>query len=197
MPGYPTRQRRLSSALFPAAAKRARRACLAAVLVSMAVLAGCIGNGDSGTGTTDGEDDWDDGAPGQGNVTGGSDPMMPPGNQTQGSGNVTWTHENRTGTVSGTALIVTGGNPQEESFLVQFGTAAIEFSVHLEGDTVQVFVAPPGCEDESCQQDISSGTFSAEAPPEGDWRVILEPQTMVGPYSTDYEIVFAQAVEGP
>jgi hypothetical protein len=113
------------------------------------------------------------------------------------SGSAQWQSENRTGTIEGNFLVVQGPEPVEESVDVANGTVAMFLNVSVEGGEVEFRVAAPDCADETCEEVVpmegGSGSFSADTPMDGTWRVILTPQGSAGPYSAEYALEIATA----
>jgi hypothetical protein len=190
-----------------------------ALLVAAAAMSGCLGFGDDSDTDSDGDDETH--APPTGNETAppptnGTTTSPPPTNNTTApappgngtfppptDGNQTtnttlaWSYDNRTGTVSGTALLLIGSSSKDETFAVENGTALLFLNFTVQGSAVDVEITPPGCDDDACRisVDVSSGaaTYTTDDPVEGSWTVTFSSTTTIGPYSTDYALAIALA----
>lgn len=176
------------------------RTPIIAWLTALAVgLAGCSSGGGGGGA----EDTADESEPfASGNFTAGGN--VTSGNSTVGSGasaeaNTTaqWESENRSGSVSGVEVEVSGPSAEEE-FTASAGGQELYLNITIEGDELDVYLRGPDCDEESCQQEISvsggSGQEHLFGPAEGSYTVVLEPAS-IGPVDADYTIDFAVLVE--
>lgn len=176
-------------------------------LLVAASLAGCFG-GDAGPEASqpdsdDGPMDSENGTVPGGNTTSPGPTGSPgsEGNETGGSGNVTWSYEERQGEVSGTALVATGDSTEEETFPIENGTVQLVLNITVEGDPLEVRIADGACTEEDCEQtvDVSSGEamVTYDGPVDGPWRVSFASDTMAGPYSSSYTLEIGIASEAP
>lgn len=180
---------------------------LALCLVSVAA-SGCFGDDEAGTqdtGTTgtSGPTRTPTSSP---NSTSPSSPSpsgtgSPPYGTTQspnGTANATseWTYDNRTGSVSGANLLVSGPSA-EEALSVASGVLQMFLNVTASGDELTVVVTPPGCESADCEKEQTTqdgnASLSFSAPPEGSWSVRLAAEGL-GPVSSEYALEAAQLV---
>lgn len=188
----------------------APKALWAAALLGAALAAGCLG-GDDNTDRTNGTET---GGP-TGTPTDTGTPFPTPTNQTgtpyptngtatggpNGTTNeTTWRYDNRTGTLSGTALLVSQPST-EETFVVSDGALALSVVVGADASP-DVSLLPPGCEDETCAMTGSTGstasgnaTFEASGPTAGDWTVLLEYAGTPGPVSVEYTLSIGTETE--
>lgn len=171
-------------------------------LVALATLAGCADDGpaEAELDTDSGVDGSVDGPSGNASVSGN---VSAEGNFTTGEENGTenetvMVYDNRTGRLSGTELVISGGDDAEESLVVREGTLQLSIEVTLEGDPAHVEVRGPECDDSDCAEalTVSDGraSFTATLPATGDWVVFLASDADAGPFQTDYEIVIAQEI---
>lgn len=200
---------------------------LTAVLLMALPLAGCVGGGgddseaddttDTGTRTTTRTSTGGSvnatvsvgpGGNGTGNATGnqtgnatGNQTGNATGNQTgNATGNATWEYDNRTGTVAGTAIpLVAGSFERVESVDVANGTLNLTLNLTSTGDTITMTVAPPGCEEDDCADEVEAEDGRADLgyddPAEGEWTVTLS-VSGAGAVEAEYELVVAQLVPG-
>lgn len=131
-----------------------------------------------------------------GNATGNAT-----GNQTgNATGNATWEYDNRTGTVGGLAVpIVEASFSEVEAVDVANGTLNLTLNLTSTGDAITITVAPPGCEEEDCADEVEAedgrADFAYERPAEGEWTVTLS-VSGAGPVEAEYELTVAQLVPG-
>jgi len=165
-------------------------------LVAAVVLAGCSSDGgdEQPADATTSTDGYSGGDPA--NVTAG-----PPMDNMTGETNTTWQHDSRTGSLSGTGAVVTGGSETEESFAVANGTVRLLVNLTIDGDDVAWAVREPGCADDDCESELTfsqdNAAFAKETPAEGEWTFVLRSDTMVGPYSSEYMLDAALLVPEP
>lgn len=116
-----------------------------------------------------------------------------------GTGNQTaresWSQENRTGTVSGTDLVITDPPSTQETFTVANGTLALQLNLSVQGDAMRMSIRDPGCSTDDCAQEVltqsGEATHSVQAPLEGTWTLVLEVPGP-GPVASDYTLAIAQ-----
>lgn len=146
---------------------------------------------------------------GGGNATGnqtGNGTASPPGNATgdpsgnatgNATGNVTWTYDNRTGRVSGTAIPVLAPSfSKTEAFNVTNGTQRLVLNLTVTGSQVTMTVSPPGCTTSACANTTKTAGGTAQLTYEnataGGWSVKLSVSATVGSVQADYKLVIAK-----
>lgn len=168
---------------------------LAAPLL-LGAFAGCLGFGGGaveGSADTEEENTGVDASGGFGNASAG----VGAGGS---SNNVTsqWTYDNRSGSMSGNALVVTGPEPKLESFTVVNGTQTLTINLSADGDGLVLTLRPPGCDNEDCEVDAGSAdaqapaSFDAREPEEGDWKAVLRIEGGPGPVASEYDLEIGQ-----
>lgn len=178
---------------------------LMAALVLAAALAGCSGD--------DGASDVDSAStstktnvgsttlsgsvsagPGGGGANGSVDD--PRGNA---SANLTWSSEERTGTVSGTGAVVNTPFTAEEAFTVANGTVQVVLNLTVEGNALTLSLRAPDCKASDCAEEVTTAggkaSFDVQSPAEGTWTAILELEGQ-GPVESDYTLEIAQQRRG-
>lgn len=131
-----------------------------------------------------------------------SDTTGPPGTNGTGTNQTTtrWVHDNRTGTVSGTDLVVTDPPSKQESLTVSKGTLMLLLNLTVEGDAMTMSVREPGCTSDDCAQEVQTqsgtATHAVQGPAEGTWTLLLIVPGP-GPVSSDYTLEIAQQVPQP
>ena len=114
------------------------------------------------------------------------------GNQTGNStGNATWSYDNRTGTISGTAVpVVAGSFSEEETFTIANGTQKLVLNLTADGRAITMNVQEPDCDDTDCGTEVETAegkaTISFNSPAEGEWTVTLTISGGTGPVTSDY-----------
>jgi hypothetical protein len=111
-----------------------------------------------------------------------------------------WRHDNRSGSISGNALIVSNPPPKSEDFTIANGTAALVVNASADGNGVHVTLRPPGCDKADCEVEVGDATSGKNAtleltqPKDGDWSVMLTVMGGPGPVSSKYVLDLAQEV---
>lgn len=178
---------------------------LVAALLLAAALAGCAGDEgksdvnsySTSTQTSVGNTTFSgsvSAGPGGGGVNGSVDD--PRGNASAG---LSWSSENRTGTLSGTGAFVNTPFTAEETVRVENGTVRLVLNLSVEGDELTLSLRAPDCEASECAEEVqtSSGRASLDVqrPVEGTWTAVLELEG-TGPVEADYTLEIAQLAPG-
>lgn len=176
------------------------RILMAAAALSLA-LAGCS-SGTSGNyadpSDSDPSDSSDPGVTVSASGSVGPSPSSSSSTSYENQTTYTWKVENRTGTVSGVALVVQTPSA-EEDVMTANATKFLVLNLTVTGGELVMTAVPPGCDDAAaCGESTTSSGGSAQikvaAPDEGSWNVMLEAATMAGPVDADYELEIAQNV---
>ena len=184
--------------------KDSMRTFLMAGLLLALALAGCSGGGDS----SDTQSVSTSTQTGAGNTTVSGSVSAGPGgaagnasvNGTSGNASAatSWSHDNRTGSISGNGAIVNVPFTKDESFTVRDGVSRLLLNLTVEGNELTMKLRSPDCSSDDCaeQAQTSSGQASLDVsrPGPGEWLVTLE-LTGTGPVQSDYTLEIAQ--QGP
>lgn len=183
----------------------ANHSILVAGLVLAAALAGCSGDDgksdvnsvSTSTQTNIGNTTFSgsfSAGPGGGGVNGSVND--PNGNA---SANLTWSSENRTGSIDGTGAFVNTPFEAEETFAVQNGTVQLVLNLTVEGDDVTLSLRAPDCDESECAEEVTTNAGKAsldvQMPDEGTWTAVLQLDG-TGPVEAEYTLEIAQQVPG-
>lgn len=133
--------------------------------------------------------------PGGGNASAGVN-----GTEGNASTQMSWSYDNRTGSISGTGVPVAASSfEEEETFTVGDNVSTLYVNVTSEGGELTLSLREPGCEDDTCAQEAQTvsgaASLQAMAPPSGEWLAVLTLEG-TGPVSADYELQIAQLAPG-
>ena len=125
-----------------------------------------------------------DGAAGNGSV-----------NDPNGNASLSWSYDNRTGTLSGNGAVVNVPFTKEESFTVQDAASRLFLNLTATGSDLTMAIRAADCTSDDCVERVKtaggSASYEANQPGSGDWLVTLELEG-TGPVQAEYALEIAQ-----